>query len=139
MEPVSAFGLAVNTMQVGEYVGKVIKTANLLLQSMDGTLESNDEIEAVARDLEQLTRITSATMSPDDDESLRLLCDLSQNLANRLVVLMNKIKIPNRGNTIKVFLKAVQTLSVESEAKKIQQRVATLQAQIITHGSLKSQ
>lgn len=110
MEPLTALSVASSVIQFVDFGSKLLANGRQLYRSAEGVLTENVDLELVASDLHNLTmglkrklpknralgRPGKARQLNDDDEALDRLCERCVEIAETLMKLLEKLKVPNK-------------------------------------------
>jgi hypothetical protein len=140
IDPLSALSIAGNVVQFTEFAGKLLSKTRKIYNSADGALVENLELEAVARNLMELSSKISGSFrrQPQDKQltweetSLRTLCDNCVSVAEELLALLEKLRVKGKHGKWDSFRKAVKTVGSESELDGLSRRLEGYRRQLDT-------
>ncbi|KAI1807415.1 hypothetical protein F4811DRAFT_472566 [Daldinia bambusicola] len=124
MEALGALGPACNILQLIECGCKAVVTAKDLHGTGQDTIESNKNIEFVAREMRELslglTKDLPAYNLTGDEEALCRLAQQSGELSNRLLAFLESLKIKRLGSKLATILTALTNMRKKSERDQLQ-------------------
>lgn len=133
LDPMTALSLAGNIIQFVDFSTKLVAKGHELYNSADGASVGNAELEAIAKDLQELhERLRSSQADPsstiqvpDSEIALRKLSDQCSGVAEELVDTLEKLKVQGTANRRwKSFRQALKGLmkkeEVDAMAKRLQ-------------------
>lgn len=140
METVAAVGLASNILSFVDFGVKVVSKGHRIYRSNDGSLEENNDLEAVTNDLLVLqTRMERSLLSEsldpyqtNDDEALKKLLSASNGLAKTMLQRLNKAKAQGRFRRWRSLRQAVKSVCSKTEVDEMAQRLAQFRAEFQT-------
>ena len=154
MDPLSAFGVAVNVIQLVDYSSRLVSGARQIHHSFDGELEEHTELKLVTDDLSKLAQILNAsiesqeageTLRPheNDEEILdhqrkrleqqkRIALD-TQRLATELLSTLNKLKSGSSNKTWNSIRQALLTIWRRDKIEGLERRLDRLRQEMVTN------
>ena len=143
MDPLTAFSLACNVIQVVDFSMKVVVKCREIYK--DGTSSGHKEIESMAKHLTDLfTDLDSASAVPNpgpmprlyhDDQDLRNLAQQCSETAKELTAELQKLSIqgrPRKRDIVRMTVKVVLKKSaIEDIARRLEQYRRTLDTRIL--------
>jgi len=142
MDPLTAVGLAGSIVTFVDFSTKVLSTARRLYESTGGSIEENDELESLAKNLKELadnTRHRPTNISPKGHFGLSItsetvLSNLSQQciqVADELLEALDSIKVKGDNRTRKSAVQAVKTMRKQDHIEALQRRLDRISKQLM--------
>ncbi|KAI8316354.1 hypothetical protein K4K59_000255 [Colletotrichum sp. SAR11_240] len=124
MDPLSAFGLAVNVLSVVDISKSFLETLGQVKDA--GSSAATQDIVSISRSLQASNaKIASQSLTTGDDEAFKDLVDECMNLSNELIDLGGELSVPSSG---KLMTKVKITARTMWSHSKIQEKKARLEA-----------
>ncbi|KAI8261213.1 hypothetical protein K4K53_000919 [Colletotrichum sp. SAR 10_77] len=124
MDPLSAFGLAVNVLSVVDISKSFLETLGQVKDA--GSSAVTRDIVSISRSLQASNaKIASQSLTTGDDEAFKDLVDECMNLSNELIDLGGELSVPSSG---KLMTKVKITARTMWSHSKIQEKKARLEA-----------
>ena len=154
MDPLSAFGVAVNVIQLVDFSTKLVSGARQIHHSSDSELEEHTELKLVTDDLAKLAQglansialqESGKTRRPhENDEDIldhqRERLDQQQRIANdvrrlatQLLTTLNKLKNKGNNNTWNSIRQALLTAWRKDEIEELERRLDRLRQEMIVN------
>ena len=138
MDPVTAIGLSAGILQLVDYGTKLFMTAYQTYKSAKGETDENKHIEKLTADLklvaESLKQNASGISgSPSDDElALLALARQSENIAQELLDILEKVKRKSKSKTWGAVHAAMRVMWNMEEIQSKFQRLKEIQSHVST-------
>lgn len=125
MDPVSAFALACNVLQIVELSLKAAQKCKEIYRT--GSLSEYDEIEKLTTNLRSAntdveSHISKTNLSPTDVRIKKLAIEANDN-ATALIVIFSQLKLIGKQNAGRALLQAIKTLSKRKPIEKLVQKL----------------
>lgn len=140
LDPLSALSVAGNVVQFTEFTINLLSKSRKIFNSEEGTLIENIELEAVARNLAELSGRIGETFSTQtrgqiltfDDINLKSLCDNCISTAEELLAALGKLRLQGKHEKWASFRKALKTVLSENELNGLSRKLEGYRRQIDT-------
>ena len=140
LDPLTALSVAGNVVQFVDFTTKLLSKSRKIYNSANGALVENMELEAVARNLMELSsRISEAFRSKADDvqltwedRNLQTLCENCGAVAEEILALLGKLKLHSKHGKWDSFRKALKTVGSENELDGLMRRLEMYRKQLDT-------
>jgi hypothetical protein len=140
LDPLSALSVAGNVVQFTEFTINLLSKSRKIFKSEEGALIENLELEAVTRNLAELSgRIretfpsqTQEQMLTYDDVSLKNLCDSCISTAEELLAVLRKLRLQGRHEKWTSFRNALKTMLSENELNDLSRKLERYRRQLDT-------
>lgn len=133
MDPLSAVGLAGNIVQFVQFSCSLVSTTTDIYRSESGQLQSNVELDIIAKDISQLCVSIRQGVTGQKNVQLSQLAAACQPVADDLVALISKIKRKDgRGGRWESFRQALRSVLESEDIKKLSDRLEALRSQMNT-------
>jgi len=139
MDPFSALAIASSVVQFVDYGSKLLHIFVKLCKS-DGALPENVDLESSTQELKKLSRRLAATSrnaattvsDSDHDRAVRRLAESSKETADKLLDLLESLKVHKTYNKLQSLQQALKTMRKKDKIESLQRKLETLQKQINT-------
>lgn len=147
MDPASAIGLASSIVQLLGFAGDLLNKSKEIYKSVDGSTNANNQLEVIARTLEQLTaEITIIEQTQDDvsgmgfgisrkdksEKELERLCEACRGVSRELLQALEKLKRAKGDTKWGSFNQALRIIWSESKVNELAAQVEQYRRQIDT-------
>ncbi|KAI9680269.1 MAG: hypothetical protein M1822_007268 [Bathelium mastoideum] len=147
MDPLAAFGVAVNVIQLIDFSTKLVSGARQIHHSFHGELEEHTELKLVTDDLSKLARRLDVsiesqkagdTLRPHEnhkdilDQQKRIAIEC-QRLATQLLTTLNKLKGGSGSKTWNSIRQALLTAWRKDEIEALEKRLDRLRQEMVTN------
>lgn len=140
LDPLSALSVAGNVVQFTEFTINLLSKSRKIFNSEEGALVENLELEAVARNLAELSgRIretfpsqTRGQVLTYDDVNLKTVCDNCSAVAEELLAALGKLRLQGKHEKWTSFRMALKTLLSENELNGISRKLEGYRRQLDT-------
>lgn len=135
MNPLTAFGVAVNFIQLVDFGCNLLSDTVTLYQSATGTTLENIELEIITKDIQKMIEplCTSRKGSGLSSTYLALL-DSCDDVARDLLSAVEKLKVQVAAHKKwRSFGKALRTVWKKEEISRLRARLEKLREQIVVH------
>lgn len=127
LDPLTVIGLVGNIVQFVDFSSKLVAGAHQIYKSTDGSLSENIDAEVVAKDLLNLNSgIQFGLEKPitKDDQALRDLCQGCNEIAQKLLTALGKLKSQGKKGKWKSVRQALKSSWSRDDIEAIQKRLA---------------
>ena len=132
MDAVAALSLAGTVFQITDFVATVLSKSVQLYTSADGSLIDNSDAAKVATHLRNLS--TQLRQAPHgQDSSLDELCNGAQEIADRLLAALDKLKVKGKQSRAQSLRKALRIVWGKEELARLEDRLGTYRNQLLLH------
>ena len=132
MDAVAALSLAGTVFQITDFVATVLSKSVQLYTSADGSLIDNSDVSKVTTYLRDLS--TQLRQAPHgQDSSLDELCNGTQEIADRLLAALDKLRVKGKQNRAESLRKALRIVWGKKELVRLESRLGTYRAQLLLH------
>ena len=139
LDPFSALGLASNVVQFVDFGTKLFAGAAELYHSVDGTLAVNAQLETITKDLSSMSaelgtanHYGTQPVSADVKNLMELALSCKQ-LADEVLVVLTKLKVPNGHGRWKSIRQALAGAWKEKEIRAYVERLDRFRSQMTAH------
>jgi len=144
MEALAAVGLASSIVQFVDFATKIISKGYQYQRSVDGVLDENVELQAIADSLDQLTKglVTSKEKTAPstrrkkdskENEALKAVAMECQKIANDLSTAVDRLKITGKRTKWKSFRQALKSQWKKEEIEATLRRLRLAREDLIVH------
>jgi len=144
MEALAAVGLASSIVQFVDFATKIISKGYQYQKSVDGVLDENVELQAIADSLDQLSKglvtskgktFPSATRKKNskENEALKAVAMECQKIANDLSTAVDRLKITGKRTRWKSFRQALKSQWKKEEIEATLRRLRLAREDLIVH------
>ncbi len=144
MEALATVGLASSIVQFVDFATKIISKGYQYQKSVDGVLDENVELQAIADSLDQLskglvtrkkkTSLASWSMkNSKEDEALKAVAKECQKIANDLSIAVDRLKITGNRTKWKSFRQALKSQWRKEEIEATLRRLRLAREDLIVH------
>jgi hypothetical protein len=131
MEPLSAIGLAGNIIQFVDFGTKFVSVAAEIYKSSTGSLQENEELALIVRDLEQQSSTISSALETSGDPLIGQLLASCKTIASELAVILGRVKQPDNDHNIAASLRgSFRALRSARKIKELERRLDRIRAEI---------
>jgi NACHT domain len=124
MEILTAIGLAGNIIQFVDFGGKLVSKTAEIYKSGTGALIENVDIETATNDLILLSTKLHDSAHSAGDTALKKLCQSCGDVAQQLLLALDKVKANGKHQKWKSFRKALQSVWNKEDIAALEQRLA---------------
>lgn len=136
MDPVTAFGLAVNIFTAVHLSQKLISKSYELYSSASGATSENADLAKITLDLEALTPRLSVPRrsipATQDEANLRELARNCQSASNELLKLLEKLRAKKPNSKMESVRVAARNLRKKSQVESLAKKLDQYRTQIMT-------
>lgn len=143
LDPLTALSLAGNIVQFVDFSTKLLAKGHELYKSADGTSVGYSELEAIAKDLQELndclkqptpSQQADSKSSTNSEAALRRLSEQCSGVAGELVNALDKLKVQGTSNRHwKSFRQALKCLMKKEEVDAITARLQHFRDELNLH------
>jgi len=144
MEALAAVGLASSVVQFVDFATKIISKGYQYQRSVDGVLDENVELQAIADCLDQLSKglVTSKEKtSPSsrrkknskENEALKAIAMECQKIANDLSTAVDRLKMSGKRTKWKSFRQALKSQWKKEEIEATLRRLRLAREDLVVH------
>ena len=132
MDAIAALSLAGTVFQITEFVATVLSKSVQLYTSADGSLIDNSDAAKVTTHLRNLS--AQLRQAPHSQDSfLDELCNGAQEIAERLLAALDKLKVKGKQSRAESLRKALRSVWGKEELVRLETRLGTYRAQLLLH------
>ncbi|KAF2873771.1 hypothetical protein BDV95DRAFT_353084 [Massariosphaeria phaeospora] len=137
MEPLAAFGLAANILQVVDFSAKLLSAGHQIYQA--GSTVQNAELALVAQDLRSLNNKLKMWARPDqtalgpltqDRQALEELACESESIAQELIAILSSLQVEGKRTRYKSYQHAIKTMWKRSKLDETTRRLEFIREQL---------
>lgn len=144
MEALAAVGLASSIVQFVDFATKIISKGYQYQRSVDGVLDENVELQAIADNLDQLSKglVTSTektspsarrNQNSKENEALKAVAIECQKIANDLGTAVDRLKMTGKRTRWKSFRQALKSQWKKEEIEATLRRLRLAREDLIVH------
>jgi hypothetical protein len=137
MDPLTALGLASNIIQIISFTSNLISKGREIYKSADGTLITNLELEAITRNLQDLSGHLSFPRKrrkdlSDADKELQELCKGCTRVSAQLIEVIQGLAVRGDHRKFNSFRQALNSVWKEDTIEELSKRLERYRSQIDT-------
>jgi hypothetical protein len=131
MEALAAISLAGNILQFVDTGAKVVSVATEIYKSSSGSLQEHEELEVIAKDLEQQSSTLNSALDTSRDPLVGKLLTSCKTIASELTVVLGRAKQPQNRHGIATSVRlSFRVLRSASKIKDLERRLDRIRAEI---------
>jgi hypothetical protein len=142
MDPISAFGIAVNVIQLVDFTSKLVSEAEEIYRSGDGELIEHAELKTVTKDLLKLTlavdssikerKLGRKALSESEREQERLGQEC-RHVASELLTALNKLKVGGKHAKWNSMRQALRTVMRKNKIDQLEKRLDRYRQELVAN------
>jgi hypothetical protein len=129
MDPLTTVSLASNVVQFLDIAARVVSKSSEVYHSSSGVLRENADLESVTADLKRMADKLKQSRDPGDTDLVKLSSEC-YDVAEELLVALNKAKVKGSNTVFKCLRKALRSVWTKEKMLDIERRLERFRQQM---------